>query len=215
MFLFHFRSCFKLSLTVFEWESIWAFVPMSLSILGIMATLFVAVVMVIHNDTPTVKASGRELCCMILTGCILCYCNTFLLISKPSFITCGAQRLLLGTSFSMIYAPLLTKTNRIHRIFTSPQTFPTGLRWISPESQLIITSLMVAIQLKTSLIWIVFQPPGTRLEYSANFDQVFRFFGDLKALTFKNLEKSSIQNANANHYWNCGTIHSKNGSTSS
>ena len=53
---------------MFVWESVWAFVPMSLSILGIVATLFVAVVMLIHNDTPTVKASGRELCCMILTG---------------------------------------------------------------------------------------------------------------------------------------------------
>ena len=55
------------------------------------------------------------------------------------------------------------------RIFTSPQTFPTGLRWISPESQLVITSLMVAMQLMTSLVWIIVQPPGQSKSFSGYF----------------------------------------------
>ncbi len=145
---------------------------MALSCCGIVATLFVAATLAWNNETPIVKASGRELCFMILTGCICCYLNTFLLVTTPNKYVCGAQRLLVGTSFCMLYAPLLTKTNRIYRIFQSPETFPAGLRWISPESQLIITSLLVAVQLVAAFMWLLWELPGTRLEFTPSMDTV-------------------------------------------
>ena len=44
-------------------------------------------------QTPIVKASGRELSYMLLSGILICYGNTFALLAKPSTVTCAIQRL--------------------------------------------------------------------------------------------------------------------------
>lgn len=45
-----------------------------------------------HNDTPVVRASGRELSYILLAGIIMCYSVTFALVLRPTDITCGIQR---------------------------------------------------------------------------------------------------------------------------
>lgn len=65
---------------------------MSFSTTGILITLFVAGVFVRHNDTPVVKAAGRELSYVLLIGIFLCYSVTFALVLRPTNIVCGLQR---------------------------------------------------------------------------------------------------------------------------
>lgn len=55
-------------------------------------TLFVGGVFLRHNDTPVVRASGRELSYVLLTGILLCYLVTFALVLRPNDIVCGIQR---------------------------------------------------------------------------------------------------------------------------
>lgn len=99
-----------------EWSSAEALVSLIISVLGMVATIWVTVVFWLHNNTPIVKASTRELSYIILIGISLSYSATFVLIAKPTPITCGAARIIPGASFSMIYGALVTKTNRIARI---------------------------------------------------------------------------------------------------
>nr|7EPE_A Chain A, Metabotropic glutamate receptor 2 [Homo sapiens]7EPF_A Chain A, Metabotropic glutamate receptor 2 [Homo sapiens] len=100
-----------------RWGDAWAVGPVTIACLGALATLFVLGVFVRHNATPVVKASGRELCYILLGGVFLCYCMTFIFIAKPSTAVCTLRRLGLGTAFSVCYSALLTKTYRIARIF--------------------------------------------------------------------------------------------------
>lgn len=65
---------------------------MSFSTTGILVTLFVAGVFVRHNDTPVVKAAGRELSYVLLIGIFLCYSVTFALVLRPTNTVCGLQR---------------------------------------------------------------------------------------------------------------------------
>lgn len=92
------------------------------------------VVYIKFNDTPIVKASGRELSYMLLCAIIVCYALTFILMAKPSAASCTLRRLGVGFGFAMLYAAMLVKTNRIYRIFhyASQNIQP---RWISPMSQ--------------------------------------------------------------------------------
>ncbi|GFS23618.1 metabotropic glutamate receptor [Elysia marginata] len=94
-----------------------ALVAMTFSTLGILAITFTGVVFLLHANTPVVKASGRELSFVLLLGIFLCYTMTFLLITKPSKLVCGAQTIGIGFCFSVCYSAILTKTNRIARIF--------------------------------------------------------------------------------------------------
>lgn len=55
-------------------------------------TLFVCGVFLKHNDTPVVRASGRELSYVLLTGILLCYLVTFALVLRPTDLVCSIQR---------------------------------------------------------------------------------------------------------------------------
>lgn len=111
--------CYRLKETSIDLFSIHALLPICLSILGNMLTLFVVILFYRKRHTPVVKASGQELCFIMLAGIDLCYLMTFPILIRPHLISCIVQRLGIGLGFSMMYAALLTKTNRIARIFES------------------------------------------------------------------------------------------------
>ena len=72
------------------------------------------------------------------------------------------QRFGIGFGFSVTYASLLTKTNRISRIFDSASKSAKRPVFISPKSQVIITMILISIQVLFTCVWLVLEPPGTR-----------------------------------------------------
>ncbi|XP_069165254.1 LOW QUALITY PROTEIN: metabotropic glutamate receptor-like [Procambarus clarkii] len=164
-------DCYDLPLKYMEWTSIFALVPVAISCLGIVLTLTVIVIFTKHDDTPIVKASGRELSYMLLCGILICYLNTFLLLAMPGAIICALQRFGVGFGFSMIYGALLTKTNRISRIFDSASRSARRPGFISPKSQVIITCSLVSVQVVATVVWLIIEPPGARNDYPTR-DQV-------------------------------------------
>ncbi|TDH14595.1 hypothetical protein EPR50_G00044020 [Perca flavescens] len=148
-----------------EWSSPWAIIPVFLAILGILATTGVIVTFIRFNDTPIVRASGRELSYVLLTGIFLIYLITFLMIAEPSVSVCAFRRLLLGLGMSISYSAMLTKTNRIYRIFEQGKKSVTPPKFISPTSQLIITFILISVQLLGVFIWFGVMPPHTIIDY--------------------------------------------------
>ncbi|XP_069085751.1 metabotropic glutamate receptor 8 isoform X2 [Pleurodeles waltl] len=158
-------GCQDIPIIKLEWHSPWAVVPVFISILGIVATTFVIVTFVRYNDTPIVRASGRELSYVLLTGIFLCYSITFLMIGTPDIIVCSLRRIFLGLGMCFSYAALLTKTNRIHRIFEQGKKSVTAPRFISPASQLIITFSLISVQLMGVFIWFIVDHPHVFVDY--------------------------------------------------
>ncbi|XP_037942456.1 metabotropic glutamate receptor-like [Teleopsis dalmanni] len=136
-------SCFALNIQYIRWKSLFALIPMIIAVLGILMTFMVIMLFARNHDTPLVRASGRELSYTLLFGILVCYCNTFALIAKPTIISCIVQRFGIGVGFSIIYSALLTKTNRISRIFHSASKSAQRLKYISPQSQVIITGSLI------------------------------------------------------------------------
>ncbi|KAG9509911.1 Metabotropic glutamate receptor, partial [Fragariocoptes setiger] len=155
-------SCYELPQKFLEWHSVYAIVPLAIACLGLASTLFVTLTFVKYIDTPVVKASGRELSFVLLAGIACCHLSTFILLAKPSIVVCGMQRFLVNFGFSLMYASLLVKTNRISRIFDSARKSAKRPSFISPKSQMIITTILVAIQVFFLLLWFALEPPGTR-----------------------------------------------------
>ncbi|XP_026858838.2 glutamate receptor, metabotropic 6b [Electrophorus electricus] len=148
-----------------EWTSPWAVVPVVLAMLGILATTGVIVTFVRFNDTPIVRAAGRELSYVLLVGIFLTYLITFLMMAEPSVTVCALRRLLLGLGMCVSYSAMLTKTNRIYRIFERGKKSVTPPKFISPASQLIITSLLISAQLLGIFIWFALVPPHTIIDF--------------------------------------------------
>jgi len=61
----------------------------------------------------------------------------FVILAKPGPVVCGIQRFGVGVGFAVTYAALLTKTNRISRIFNSARHSAKRPPFISPRSQVI------------------------------------------------------------------------------
>ncbi|XP_069004978.1 metabotropic glutamate receptor 4-like [Embiotoca jacksoni] len=158
-------GCVPIPIVKLEWSSPWAVIPVLIAVVGIMATLFVVVTFVRYNDTPIVKASGRELSYVLLTGIFLCYATTFLMISTPDVGICSLRRIFLGLGMSISYAALLTKTNRIYRIFEQGSMCVSAPKFISPASQLVITFTLASVQLLGVCIWFGVDPSKAIIDY--------------------------------------------------
>uniref|UniRef100_A0A8D8Q587 Metabotropic glutamate receptor 8 n=1 Tax=Cacopsylla melanoneura TaxID=428564 RepID=A0A8D8Q587_9HEMI len=165
-------ECLDVPEVYLKYESQWAIGAMALSTIGIITTAFIGLVFIRHNDTPVVKAAGRELSYVLLTGILLCYLVTFVLVMKPSDIVCGIQRFGTGFCFTVVYAALLTKTNRISRIFNAGKRTVKRPSLISPKSQLIICTGLISVQVLINGIWMVLSPPRAIHHYPTREDNL-------------------------------------------
>ena len=87
-------------------------------LLVLAACLVVMYVFYRNRNVKLVKASSRELTGIILIGIILAYLVVFSYIAKPSKVSCYCSHLGFNLAVTLIYSPLLLKTNRVYRIFT-------------------------------------------------------------------------------------------------
>lgn len=143
---------------------------MGIATFGVILTLLVSLLFYKHRDTPVVRASGRELSSVLLGGILLCFAVTYILPLRPSVFSCALQRFLIGICFTIVYSALLTKTNRISRIFEASKKSAKRPNFIQPKSQLIICGCLISVQLIVYLLWIAFQNPIAIHHYPAKTD---------------------------------------------
>ncbi|XP_006619708.1 metabotropic glutamate receptor 7-like isoform X1 [Apis dorsata] len=154
-------SCIKLTAEVIPWTSPWALVPLIFASIGILSTLFTTVVFIRFNRTPVIMASGRELCYVLLVGILSCYGMSFVILSKPTVWNCTYLRIGLGLCLSICYSAILTKTNRISRIFNQGTKSIKRPSYTSPKSQVVIAIGITAVQLIGVIVWLIIEPPDT------------------------------------------------------
>ncbi|XP_023289799.1 metabotropic glutamate receptor [Orussus abietinus] len=186
------RGCYALPIKHVRWSSAFAIAPAVIACLGICATLGVAGLLFSHRDTPVVRASGRELTIILLAGVLLCYLNTFLLLASPTTLVCVMQRFGVGVGFSAVYGALLTKTNRIARIFDSASRSAVRPRYISPTSQVCIAAALVACQVVLTLVWMIVEPPGTRLYFPDRTEVILKCNIQDMSLLFSQLYNATL-----------------------
>ena len=147
-----------------------AFILISLACL--LLTLFTVLVYFKHRNNRLVKASGRELCFVILAGISLCFILPFMFITKPSDPVCYARNLVIGLALAMCYAPLFMKINRIYRIFTSARSSVARPPLVTPRMQLLVTLALVSIQLMFTALWFVAKPVQAKETYYSDREEL-------------------------------------------
>lgn len=111
------------------------------------------------------------------------------MIAEPGVVVCAFRRLLLGLGMAITYSAMLTKTNRIYRIFEQGKRSVTPPKFISPTSQLLITFTLISVQVSADMapdlqalraaplqgsvcfqvlgvfVWFAVVPPHTIIDY--------------------------------------------------
>ncbi|XP_060064901.1 metabotropic glutamate receptor 8-like [Ylistrum balloti] len=159
-------TCVRLPVLHLEWDSLWVILPIVFSSFGIVCTILVVAVFIRYNSTPVIMASGRELCYVLLIGISMAYGTSLIMLIRPSIVLCTLRRLGLGVSLCLIYAAMLTKTNRIYRIFNNGiKAMVKRPSYTSPRSQIFICMSMVSVQIVGGLTWLGFEKPATTYDF--------------------------------------------------
>ena len=140
------NECLKIPPTYTHWTDPWAVAIVSVDCVGLIFASTVLCGYVLNNNHPLIKASSRELSYIMLVGVFLSYLLVFSLISKPSYATCYIIRIGYMLCFTVTYAPILTRANRIYRIFKAGKKSTKRPGCISPHSQVVIALSLIMIQ---------------------------------------------------------------------
>lgn len=148
-----------------DYSNPWAIAAMAIAGLGLLLTVGIGLIFGVYSDTPIIKAAGRELSYILLIGIFFSFAMTFVIVAKPTPLFCGIGRFFLGFCYTLCYSAIVTKTNRIARIFNSKNSTPRKTRYISPQSQVIITVLLTLVEVIINMAWLVIYPPNAILVY--------------------------------------------------
>lgn len=124
---------------------------------GIIATLGVILIFVYYKNTEIVQTSAPELSFPLLVGVLLCYILTFIIVADQTDVLCGMQRFGLGFCLSICYGALLTKTNRLSRVFNDQSHHAP--RFITASSQIVILCGLVFVECALATIGLYNDAP--------------------------------------------------------
>ena len=155
-----------------KWNDPASIVFIVVSLICLILTLITAIIYFIHKENRLVKASGRELCFVILVGIALCFMVPLLFIARPNDPVCYTRNLLIGLALAMCYAPLFMKINRIYRIFTSARFSVARPPMVTPRMQLLVTLALVSIQLMFTALWFIAKPVRAEETYYSNREEL-------------------------------------------
>lgn len=148
----NFTACHPIPPAFVEWNDPVILFIVSLSGVGIVYCFFVGVIYARHNADRLIKSTSRELSYLMWVGVVLQYLLLFCVVLKPNSVVCKMSYAGFNISFSVVYAPLLTRTNRIYRLFQGGIRGKALPSLTSPLSQVVITLMIVSVQVSDTLI---------------------------------------------------------------
>ena len=165
-------GCDPIPEVAMSFSNVWAIISVLIASCGMVVTVLVGVAFYMYRETPVIMAAGKELSYVLLAGIFISYLSSFLFVAYPTSFTCGSTRFLLGMCYTICYAAILVKTNRIYRVFNINTNSPKRVRLISARSQLIIVLCIVTVELAVLVVWLVFDPPTPSNIYPSKTEKV-------------------------------------------
>ena len=141
-----------------------AIVILTITCIGIVTTICVIVIFIVHFTNKIIKAAGRELTSFLFAGILLSYIVPFLFVIKPSAVICGIRWVGVGLGFAISFSALLIRTIRIHRIFNRPMSTKPPL-FVGSISQSVFTLILVGVQVVIMVVWLAVERPGVKYVY--------------------------------------------------
>ena len=144
----HFNACVDITPQHVHWYEPWVIVLNVLSISGLVFSTIIFILFVRNNEARIIKATSRELSYIMLGGVTIQYILLCTSVVKPQTFVCHFNYIGFNVSFAVVYAPLLTRTNRIYRIFSSGKRTKVVPSFTSPLSQVLITICLIFVQVR-------------------------------------------------------------------
>ena len=123
---------------------------LSLEILGVLIAASIVVIYIVKHNNKLIKATSKELSILILIGCMLACFVAMFFITYPDNVSCLLRQSGFHLVVCIVYSPLLTKTSRVYRIFSSGKKGISRPKFISSKAQVFLTTAMILIQVSVA-----------------------------------------------------------------
>ncbi|CAH1227436.1 GRM3 [Branchiostoma lanceolatum] len=151
--------CLPIPATHLNWHDGIAILLVVLACLGVVLTMVTLVTFTVNNEHKLIKACNRELSYIIILGVMLEFVVVFCFVAEPTPGTCTSTRLLFGLNFTLIYAPLVTKTNQVYRIFRSGRRSVKRPKFINSQAQVVIACILMVVQVILTCMGFILVSP--------------------------------------------------------
>lgn len=155
-------QCVAIPPTVLKWSSGLGVVIVCTCALGVVAVFVTFAVLAVHRVTPVVKGSSWEICCTLLLGLICCYVAPMLFMIQTDPFSCQIRPFISTTGVCLIIGSILTKTNRIARIFGLNLMRTGKAHFLSTQWQIIFVLVCVLAGNTVMALSITLEPPELR-----------------------------------------------------
>lgn len=155
-------GCLDKPLTILDIGDFIAVILLSACGLGEILTLFILGVLVRYQNTPVVKATNLTFTVLSLIVLLAWFLNPILYIGKPSDAICKVRTVSFAVFYTAITAVLLTKTNRLIKIFSAikKHCFLSNC-WYG-----FLTCALILVQLALSVFHLLVFPPKVTYDYN-------------------------------------------------
>lgn len=136
---------------------------------GVVAVFLTFISLFNKRKTPIVKASSKEITYVLLFGLAWCYIIPISLLLQPTHLLCQTRPFVLSSGIAMVIGSLLTKTNRIARIFSAKIMRTGNTNYLSNKWQRVFVGLCIVLENSFAALWIITSPiKATRVSHGSH-----------------------------------------------
>ena len=134
----NFTTCESIPATFLRWLDPISLGLLALASVGALSTLLIALIFTKKRSKKVIKGSSLELMIIILAALFGGFVCVFLLIVEPQDMVCHFSYYFFHISCSLIFLPLLFKTNRLYRIFRAAEKCQQATRFITTGALILL-----------------------------------------------------------------------------
>ncbi|OCT81523.1 hypothetical protein XELAEV_18028345mg [Xenopus laevis] len=131
----------------------------STAIFLFIATSAVLGIFVKYWDTPIVKASNRNLSCLLLISLMLCFLCTLLFIGRPTKIFCLVQQVTFGVIFTISVSTVLAKTLTVIIAFNATKPGSKLKKYVGTQLSILVIFVCFLGEVIIFVVWMASSPP--------------------------------------------------------
>ncbi|XP_022796516.1 metabotropic glutamate receptor 2-like [Stylophora pistillata] len=166
--------CEPIQPTSLHWNDTLGVIIICISGAGILSVICTLAVYYVYRETPVVRASSKELCYILLFGIAWCYATPIAFLVNLTDQVCRTIPFVTGLSPALIAGTLLTKTNRISRIFNR-KLLKTGTpSFLSKKWQVLMVLCLAGVECLIGGGCVLFSETGSKLLISESKKEVLK-----------------------------------------
>ncbi|CAI5782998.1 taste receptor type 1 member 2 [Podarcis lilfordi] len=155
------EECFMKQLLYIHWGDAISIILVSLSTLGLLATLWTLALFTRHSATPVVKSAGGRLCFLMIASLAAGFCSALFFVGRPTELVCFGRQTVFSLCFTTCIACITVRSFQIICVFKMAAQLPRAYdAWRKYNGQRVFVAVVLVIKVFIVALNIYFNKPA-------------------------------------------------------